>query len=259
MIDITTPRCALVTGAASGIGHAITEALRATGTRVIAVDLHAGDITADLGTEAGRAAMAAQAWRLTGGILDAVFACAGIRGGSAATLSVNYFGATATLNLLRPFLARSAAPRAVAIGSVAGYNQPDEPLIAACLDGLEDEARAMATERDEIVIYGTAKTALTHFCRAQSIRPDWAGKGILLNVIAPGLVETGLNRETFTDPRRRAAVAAMMPCPLNRHAQPEEIASLALYLGGAENTFVTGQVIYIDSGQEALQRGAAAI
>jgi NAD(P)-dependent dehydrogenase (short-subunit alcohol dehydrogenase family) len=46
---------------------------------------------------------------------------------------------------------------------------------------------------------------------------------------------------------------------MQRHAQPEEIASLAIYLGGAENSFVTGQVIYADGGQEALQRGAELI
>jgi NAD(P)-dependent dehydrogenase (short-subunit alcohol dehydrogenase family) len=252
-------RTALVTGAASGIGLAIASGLRAAGLRVIGVDLRSGEIAADLGSEAGRTEMAAQAETLSGSRLDAVFACAGILGGGANTLSVNYFGAVATLLLLRPFLEVSPAPRAVVIGSVAGYNKPDEPLIAACLTGDETLARNMVAGRDELNIYSAAKTGLARFCRAQAIRPEWAERGILLNVVAPGLVQTGLNRETFTDPKRRAAVAAMMPCPLRRHAQPEEIASLALYLGSPENSFVTGQVIYADGGQEALQRGAEMI
>ncbi len=252
-------RTALVTGAASGIGRAIALGLRQAGWQVIGADLHAGEIAADLGTEAGRGAMVAQAAALCGGRLDSVFACAGILGGGAATLSVNFFGAAATLLGLRPLLERAAAPRAVVIGSVAGYNKADEPLITACLAGDEALARTMAAGRDELNIYSAAKTGLARFCRAQAVRPEWAGRGILLNVIAPGLVQTGLNRETFADQKRRAAVAAMMPCPMQRHAQPEEIASLAIYLGGAENSFVTGQVIYADGGQEALQRGAELI
>jgi len=252
-------RTALVTGAASGIGRAIAGGLREAGVRVIGVDLRAGEIVADLGNEAGRAEMAARAAELSGNRLDAVFACAGILGGGADMLSVNYFGAVATLLLLRPFLETSDAPRAVAIGSVAGYNKADEPLIAACLAGDEGGARDMAAGRDALNIYSATKTGLARFCRAQAVLPEWAGRGILLNVVAPGLVETGLNRETFTNEKRRAAVAAMMPCPMQRHAQPEEIASLAHYLGGTGNSFVTGQVIYADGGQEAFQRGAEAI
>ncbi len=249
-------RIALVTGAASGIGHAIAAQLRAHNVQVIGADLHAAEIIADLGTQTGRADLVTQAAAQSGGRLDAVFACAGILGAGAATLSVNYFGAVATLAGLRHLLAASPAPRAVAIGSVAGYNPPNEPLIAALLAGDETVSRTMAAGQAELTLYSATKTALARWCRAQAITPDWAKRGILLNVIAPGLVETGINRETFTNKQRRAAVAAMMPCPMGRHAQPEEIASLALYLGSAENSFVTGQIIYADGGQEALQRGA---
>ncbi len=249
-------RIALVTGAASGIGHAIAARLHTHNVHVIGVDLHAAEIVADLGTEAGRTALVTQATMQSGGRLDAVFACAGILGGGVATLSVNYFGAVAALAGLRHLLAESHAPRAVCIGSVAAYNPPDEPLIAALLAGDEEKACAMAAGRAELNLYAASKTALTRWCRAHAITPDWAGQGILLNVIAPGLVETGINRETFSNPKRREAMAAMMPCPLGRHAQPEELAGLALYLGGADNSFVTGQVVYADGGQEALQRGA---
>ncbi|HTZ70170.1 MAG TPA: SDR family oxidoreductase, partial [Acetobacteraceae bacterium] len=59
---------------------------------------------------------------------------------------------------------------------------------------------------------------------------------------------------TFTDPERRAQVAAMMPAPLGRHAQPQEIAALIAFLASPANSYVTGQVIFCDGGQEALQR-----
>jgi len=223
---------------------------------VIGADLTGVEISADLRSEAGRELLREESARLSGGQIDELHVCAGVIDRGADTLSVNYFGAVATLILLHPMLRRSAAPRAVAIGSVAAYNPPDEELVALLLTGDEAGARAAAEGKDALTLYSATKMALSRWCRAAAIAPDWAGAGILLNVIGPGLVETGLNRETFTDPERRRRVAEMMPCPLGRHAQPGEIATLAAYLGSPENSFVTGQVIYCDGGQEAFQRGA---
>jgi len=224
---------------------------------VIGADLAGVEISADLGTEAGRTRLRDEAIRLSGGRIDELHVCAGVIDRGADTLSVNYFGAVATLVSLHPLLRQGEAPRAVAIGSVAAYNPPDEAVVALLLEGDEAGARAAAEGKDALTLYSATKIAISRWCRATAVAPEWAGAGILLNVIGPGLVETGLNRETFTDPDRRRRVAEMMPCPLGRHAQPKEIATLAAYLGSPENSFVTGQVIYCDGGQEAFQRGAA--
>ena len=204
----------------------------------------------------GRARLRDETQRLAGKHIDELYACAGVLDRGQDTLSVNYFGAVTTLVSLHPLLEGGEASRAVAIGSVAAYNPPDEPLIALLLAGDEAAARAAAADKDGLTLYSATKIALSRWCRATAITPEWAGAGILLNIVGPGLVETGLNRETFTDPDRRRRVAKMMPCPLGRHAQPDEIATLAAYLGSPENSFVVGQVIYCDGGQEAFQRGA---
>ena len=188
------------------------------------------------------------------GTLDAVVACAGILNQGRKTLAVNYFGAIATLQGLRPLLAAATAPRATAVGSVAAYFPADPLLVTALLAGDEAAALDAAGNDSDIRLYAASKQALTRWCRKAAISPTWAGAGILLNVVAPGLVETGMNRETFTDPARRAHVSAMMPIPLGRHAQPSEIASLIAYLVSPANSFTTGQVIFCDGGQEALQR-----
>ncbi|MEJ0045306.1 MAG: SDR family oxidoreductase [Rhodospirillales bacterium] len=65
-----------------------------------------------------------------------------------------------------------------------------------------------------------------------------------------------MNRETFSDPVRRAQVSSMMPAPLGRHAQPEEVAQLISFLVSPANSYTTGQVIFCDGGQQALQRAA---
>ena len=113
-------RTYVVTGAASGIGAATARYLRERGGRVIACDLHDADVIADLATSEGRAELVDGVTRLSGGKIDAIVANAG--GGPAETmLSLNFFGAVATLEGLRPLLKASPAPRAVMVSSVASF------------------------------------------------------------------------------------------------------------------------------------------
>ncbi len=200
--------------------------------------------------------MVGEAARRCDGALDIVVACAGVLNRGATTLAVNYFGAVATLLGLRHLLAASDAPRAVAVGSVAAYFPSNADLVARLLAGDEAEALGSIGNEPEIGLYAASKLALARWCRSAAIDTDWAGAGILLNVVAPGLVETGMNRETFSDPVRRAQVSSMMPAPLGRHAQPEEVAQLISFLVSPANSYTTGQVIFCDGGQQALQRAA---
>ncbi len=116
-------RTCVVTGAASGIGAATAERLGRDGVRVIACDLHDADVIADLATPEGRAALVDRVAAASGGRIDAIVANAG--GGPAETsLQLNFFGAVATLEGLRPLMAASPSPRAVAVSSISSLRPP---------------------------------------------------------------------------------------------------------------------------------------
>src|SRR5262249_35071058 len=107
-------RTCVVTGAASGIGRATCERLAGLGHRGCDVDRAGASVNAALGTPEGRAAMVEAVAEASGGTVDAVVANAGTNATAELCVRVNYFGAVATLEGLRPLLAGSAAPRAVA-------------------------------------------------------------------------------------------------------------------------------------------------
>src|SRR5271166_6300212 len=140
-------RTYVVTGAASGIGAATTSYLRERGGRVIACDLRNADVVADLTTSEGRAELVDGVKGLSGGRIDAIVANAG--GGPPETLlSLNFFGAVATLQGLRPLLETSPAPRAVVVSSIASLSPADPRILEACLN--MDEPAAIAAARDAI-------------------------------------------------------------------------------------------------------------
>lgn len=258
---MTLTRTAVVTGSASGIGKATKELLEDRGERVIGVDRHDADVIADLAGAEGRAAMVAGVRRLSEGSLDAVYAVAGLGLPSPATAAVNFFGAVATLECLRPLLLASAAPRAVAVSSMAALHPTDEQLVAAMTAG--DEAGALS--RAEVVaakpsslgllIYGSSKKALSQWIRRNAPRPEWAGAGIPLNAVAPGVIATPMTADLIATEEARAAVHELVPMPLGGIAEPVVVARVLAWLGSVENTHLCGQIVYVDGGSDAVMRG----
>jgi NAD(P)-dependent dehydrogenase (short-subunit alcohol dehydrogenase family) len=250
-----------VTGAASGIGAATANYLRQAGGRVIACDVRDADVIGDLATGEGRAALVEGVSRLSGGRIDAIVANAG--GGPAETmLALNYFGAVATLEGLRPLLAGSDAPRAVMVSSVSSLSPPLPGLVEACLGA--DEGAAIGVGADALVagkaaldLYGSAKHALNRWCRRVAGEPRWAGAGIPLNVIAPGVIETPAAAWILSDPGRLEQMRRMAPLRGAHSGQPRQMAAAIAWCVSPENALMTGQVLFIDGGLECLARGEA--
>ncbi|MFD4294984.1 SDR family oxidoreductase [Rhodococcus sp. NPDC058505] len=252
-------RTYLVTGSASGIGAATTSYLSTRGARVIGADLRDADITADLATAAGRAALVEQARDLSGGSLDGVIACAGVALFDPLTVRVNYFGAVATLEGLRPLLAAAERPRAVVISSVASLHPSDPAIVDTALAGEEDAAadaaRAAVERGDGALVYGSSKAAIARWVRRTAITAEWAGAGIPLNAIAPGTIVTPMIQAMLDTEEGRAAIDGAVPMPLAGHAHPDQVAPLLSWLVSEENSHVTGQVVFVDGGADAVLRG----
>lgn len=251
-------RTSVVTGAASGIGAALASLLEGRGDRVIGVDLQGTEVNADLSTPAGRASMVDEVTRLAGGRVDAVIANAGVLGSdTGAIVRVNYFGAVATLDGLRPLLARSDAPRAVATTSTALLQDVDDSVVACCLAGDEAQAAAAVEEHalDPVRTYASTKRALARWIRARSVEPAWAGEGIALNAVAPGVVRTPMTAPLLVDPGAADLLLELVPMPLGGVADAAPVAALLAFLASSDLGAVTGQVVFADGGGECLQRG----
>jgi NAD(P)-dependent dehydrogenase (short-subunit alcohol dehydrogenase family) len=248
-------RTVVITGSASGIGKATAERCRAAGHTVIGVDLRDADIETDLGTTAGRARMIEEVGRRAPDGIDAVLAGAGISHADRPreTLAINYFGTVATLEGLRPLLARAPRPRAVAICSTAGFLPGSEETVQACLEQGEETALAAVSAA---TAYADSKRALSLWLRQTAIRPEWAGAGILLNGVAPGVVETAMTKPLLEQPDMVALIRQSNPIAVDGYAAPEEIAELIGFLLGFQNHYLLGQIIFIDGGSDAILRTA---
>lgn len=256
---MTDARTIVVTGSASGMGAATRARLEAAGQRVIGVDLRDADVTADLGTRAGRDAAVAGVTEASGGSIDGLVTWAGLTGltdrPGDLVASVNYFGTVEVLEGLRPLLARGDEPAAVAIASNSTTVFPGVPMavVDACLAGDEDGARAAANAVGSMATYPASKLALSWWCRRHATTADWAGAGITLNVVAPGAVETPILQATRDDPVIGQFLAGF-ELPIGRNGTAEELAAFVEFLLGPNGRFFCGSVLFCDGGSDALLR-----
>jgi NAD(P)-dependent dehydrogenase (short-subunit alcohol dehydrogenase family) len=253
---VTMQRRTVVTGSASGMGTATAALLRERGHQVIGIDLQDADVTADLSTPGGRETAVRGVTEQASGAIDALIHCAGIAAYTPLTIRVNYFGAVALLQGLRPLLAKGADPRAVVVTSYAATMTPDPQIIAAALAGDEDRAVELGAEAG-VGNYTASKAALAQWCRAAAVSAEWAGSGILLNMVAPGMVHTPMIAHRLDTKEAFEAFKRQLPLPLDRPARAEELGELLAFLASPQNSYLVGQHIYADGGTEAFVRGQA--
>jgi 3-oxoacyl-[acyl-carrier protein] reductase len=243
MIDLSG-RIALVTGASRGIGRAIARQLAAQGAHVVAAargdnaravaDEIAGaggraDAVALDVTGAGAAEEIVRATLERLGRIDILVNNAGIardqlmlrmkREDWDAVLATNLTGAFAlTQAVLKPMI-RQRGGRIVCISSVVGQS------------GNAGQAN-----------YAASKAGLIGFAKAVAL--EVASRGITVNVVAPGLVETDMTR-AITDGARDDWAAKI---PLRRLGTPDDVASAVCFLASDEASYITGQVLAVNGG-----------
>lgn len=236
---------AVVTGGASGIGFAITRRLLAEGASVACSDinaerLHTAEkelaaggravfVQADVTKEAEvEALMEAAVTRL--GPLGAAFNAAGAsRPSYLVDLSEEDWDFTVDLCLKGVFLAMKhearrmiAHGRGGAIVNIASLNA-HVPMYAGAA-------------------YATAKAGVEMLTKNGAL--EWADRGIRVNAILPGLVQTPLTKRHFDNPDALAAFNARTP--MGRPAQPEEIAGPSLFLASKDASYVSGASLLVD-------------
>lgn len=92
--------------------------------------------------------------------------------------------------------------------------------------------------------YTASKGAVAAMTRSQAVA--WAGRGVRVNSVAPGWVETRISEKARTDPTRAERIGARIP--MGRWAKPAEIASVVRFLLSSDAGYITGAMIPVDGG-----------
>ena len=96
-------------------------------------------------------------------------------------------------------------------------------------------------------VYASSKTAVNML--TSSLALEWAGYGIRVNSIAPGMYDTSMTSRAWDDPERKQL--NLKSIPLSQPGDMDGLVALAIFLASPESDYITGQTIYIDGGLSA--------
>jgi 2-deoxy-D-gluconate 3-dehydrogenase len=241
---------ALVVGGAGGIGVAITEGLLEFGARAVVVDSNpsaeqiltpltnmsgfSGCLSFDIADRAQIRQSVFQAESLLGGYVDILIHAAGIQrrspsedfpeGDWDAILAINLTSAFIYAQTVSHKMLENGRGKIVNIASIMSwFGGVTIPAYAASKGGVAQLTKALSN--------------------------DWAGRGICVNAIAPGYIDTPLNTALIHNSDRNSEVLARTP--VKRWGVPADLKGAAVFLSSAASDFVTGAVIPVDGGYSA--------
>ncbi len=241
----------VLTGGATGIGRAIRDSLTNAGHKLIVVDLKDADVAADLSSPEGRQAAITGVLSATDGI-DALITCAGVGShipDTALVASVNYYGSIELVEGLRSALEKNRGSVIMISSNSAPQCQSPE-LLQAFLDGDEAAAREVARGLRGHDVYSGSKQAVARWMRRNA--PAWAARGVRMNAIAPGYIETPMTAVVAENPDYGESIRAFKASiPLGRPGEPQDIAHIVDFLLSPNAEFICGSVIFADGGHDA--------
>jgi 3-oxoacyl-[acyl-carrier protein] reductase len=239
-------RTALVTGGTRGIGLAIVRALRREGARVIAIGKSKEQVaafrsefaddplaTVELADVRDRGALETVRQRLSE--LDILIPNAGVNTRVKALelpdeslremLETNLYGVFVTCQVFGPLLFAKPGGRVVITSSISAIHGMD--LRAA---------------------YTATKAGLSGLVRSLAI--EWGPRGVTVNAVGPGIIETPLTR-AYMDQHPERVTATIENTPLRRIGVPEDVADVVVFLASDAARFISGQTIFVDGGLSA--------
>jgi NAD(P)-dependent dehydrogenase (short-subunit alcohol dehydrogenase family) len=244
-------RVALVTGAARGLGRAISLALAHAGADV-ALGLRDKNSGAALVKEIeglGRRALALQMDVLQmDQIIQAIAAAEAFfgkldilvnnAGGGFTNLAIDVpeeeFDTTMNINLKATFFASQAAARIM------------KRRGGGCIINMSSQAGFAALPTESV--YCASKAAVSHLTKCLAV--EWGGFGITVNAVAPTFISTPGTEEALADPAFRADVVERI-AGLHRIGEPVEVAGAVVFLASPAASLITGHTLLIDGGWTA--------
>ncbi|PKS05624.1 hypothetical protein jhhlp_008143 [Lomentospora prolificans] len=245
-----TGKIAVITGGSAGIGRGIAAALGQAGARVVLIARNPKPLDdtvtslADLGVQAyslptdlaDRAAIEKTTARILEeyGVPDILVNAAGINlRPHMDALTEADWDATIAVNLTAPFLlGQSFGPRMAERGSGRIINLASQQAF-----------RAYGNSG----AYGASKAGVVGLTRSQA--EAWSSRGVLCNVLAPGVVHTQMTEAVFSSPEltKKHADRTM----IGRNTTVEDFSGAAIWLAGRGSEGITGQTIFVDGGYSA--------